>query len=528
MAADRGIPATSATATAGRVPPVSVCIGVDIGTSGCKVVAVDSAGHVVATSLQHYPLDTPRQGWAEQDPQVWWRAADAGVRAVLADLDDGVSVAAIGLCGQMHGLTVLDGRGEVIRPAILWNDQRAAPQCAEITERAGGLPGLLRLVNNQMLPGFTAGKILWLRQHEPANYQRMRHLLNPKDYLRLRMTGAYVTDVSDASGTGLFDVRGRRWSGELLGLLDIEETVLPWVVESHEVTGGLSADVARRWRLPAGLPVVGGGGDSVLQTTSMGVLDAGLLGVTLGTAGIVGGASRTCPDNPDGRLQVSCNNAPGRWHVMGVSLNTGGAFSWLRAALSALSPEPLDYGRVIELARSAPPGSGGLLFLPYLQGERCPDVAPYARGGWVGLTPAHSAAHLCRSVMEGVVLTLREIVAVCADAGLTWTTVRVSGGATVEPFWLRLVADVLQERVATVPGAAQGGAYGAALLAGVGTGRWSTLDEALGTLAETEEVVPDVALSALYRRAAELHRDLFPALDAVFGRLADMGAEVER
>src|ERR1700754_3352550 len=312
-------------------------IGIDLGTSACKVRALDTSGQVLATSVRDYPVVTTRPGWAEQDPALWWQATDDAVQELGGRLPVGASVRGFGLSGQMHGLTALDEERQVIRSAILWNDQRAAPQCAEITERAGGLPGLLDLVQNRMLPGFTAGKILWLRQHEPTSFKGMRHLLNPKDFIRLQMTGELATEVSDASGTGLFDVRERRWCSDLLRLLDIPEDLMPPVVESPEATGTLLPEVARRWGLPASTPVFGGGGDAVIQTTSMGIVD--------------------------GTLQISCGNAPDRWHVMGVSLVAGGAFQWLRDALRPLVGDQLGYGSLVELARQAPPGSEDLLFL---------------------------------------------------------------------------------------------------------------------------------------------------------------------
>ena len=495
-------------------------IGIDLGTSACKVLAMDPRGRVLTSAVREYPVITARAGWAEQDPHVWWTETDAAVREVLAALPAGSDVRGFGLCGQMHGLTPLDAQDEVIRPAILWNDQRAAPQCEEITELAGGLDGLLSLVQNRMLPGFTGGKILWLRQHEPDTYRRMRHLLNPKDYLRLRMTGARVTEVSDASGTGLFDVRSRRWSTELLDLLGIDASLLPQVVESHEATGTLRPDVAQAWGLPASTPVFGGGGDAVIQTTSMGIIDAGAIGITLGTAGIVAGAGTACPEAPDGTLQVSAGNAPGRWHLMGVSLGAGGAFHWLRDALRPLAGAAFDYPQLVDLARTAPAGSEGLLFLPYLTGERSPHVAPDARATWVGLTPRHDVGHLSRSVMEGVLLNLRRIVEVCEQQGLDCSQVRVSGGATVEPLWMQLLADIMQREVVTVTGASEGGAYGAALLAAVGAGEFATLAEAAELVQETERFLPDPALAAVYDPLYAAHRDLFAALEPTFAALA--------
>ena len=496
-------------------------IGIDLGTSACKVVAVDGEGRVVAQAAQPYPLHVPQPGWSEQDPADWWAAADACVRRVVHALGGGDGVRGIGLCGQMHGLVALDAEDRVLRPAVLWNDQRSAAECEEVTAAAGGLDALLDLVGNRMLPGFTVSKVLWMRRHEPELFARTAHVLNPKDHLRLLLTGDHATDVSDASGTGLFDVRHRRWSGELLRLLDLSPALLPTVVESTDVTGCLLPEVAAAWGLPAGTPVVGGGGDSVLQTTSMGVLDPDVHGIVLGTAGLLGAAETRCPDNPGGRFQVSCGNEAGRWHVMGVSLNAGGTFAWLRQALSGLTDgAELDFDRLSELAGSVPPGSEDLLFLPYLSGERCPHVAPDARGSWFGLTGRHGAGHLVRSVMEGVVLNLAEVRSVLAEAGVTASRLRVSGGGARHDVWLRLLADVLDEEVATVVGAEHGGAFGAALLAGVGTGRWAGLGEALQVVTEERTTRPDPAVRATYDRLSTVFRMLHPALAPVAAALA--------
>lgn len=514
-------------------------IGIDLGTSSCKVIAIDGSSRLLGQTSGDYPLQTPRPGWAEQDPELWWAVTGACVRQLVVELPAGTRVRAIGLCGQMHGLTALDAEGQVIRPAILWNDQRSEPHCREILTTVGGLDALLALTGNNMLPGYTAGKILWLRRHEPESFQRMRRFLNPKDFLRLRMTGDYVTDVSDASGTGLFDVRRRTWSLELVAALDLDEGLLPRATESHEVTGRLSAEVARDWALPEQIPVVSGGGDSVLQTTATGMSLPGSLGVTLGTAGIVATTADHCPANDGGRLQVSCGNSPGLWHVMGVALSAGGAFHWLRNALAPLTERPpistasvgsgrtnvdptLTFERLVELARSAPAGAMDLLFLPYLVGERCPQVASYARGAWVGLTPAHSAAELVRSVMEGVLLNLRQIRDLFADAGLAVTDVRANGGATREPFWLQMLADVLDNEVAAVSAGEHGGALGAALLAGVGTGHWSCFEEALGEVVTTFTMRPQPDEAAVYHRLFPHFISLYSCLESFY---VDLGAE---
>ncbi|MCI2423128.1 xylulokinase [Saccharopolyspora sp. K220] len=490
-------------------------IGIDLGTSTCKAVAVAETGEVVAKSSRDYPMINLRQGWAEQDPAKWWQATDAVISALTAQLPrHGQEVDGIGLCGQMHGLTALDTSGTPLRHAILWNDQRSAPQCDWITERAGGLDGLLRLTQNRMLPGFTGGKIIWLREHEPEVYARTARILNPKDYLRLRMTGNHVTDVSDASGTGLFDVANRSWSKQLLGLLDIDPALLPDVVESTEATGSIRPELAARWNIPEATLVFGGGGDAVIQTTAMGLVDPGPVGFTIGTAGIVAGGTASCPDNPDGRVQVSCGNAPGRWHIMGVSLAAGGAFQWFRDALAPA--QPVSFERLIGLARDVAPGSEGLLFLPYLLGERSPHIAPDASATWIGLTPMHSVAHLTRSVLEGVLLNLREILEVCRRAGLECDRIVASGGATNEPLWLEMLADVLGHETVTVTGATDGGAYGAALTAGVGAGRWNSLEEALAGVVVERTFTPNPANTAVYDAVFARHRRLYEHLEPVF------------
>lgn len=491
-------------------------IGIDLGTSTCKIIAVDRDGAVVAKATRDYPMINLKPGWAEQDPTLWWEATDAAMRDLAAQLPEGgAEIVGIGLCGQMHGLTPLDADGEVIRPAILWNDQRAAAECDWITERAGGLDELLRMTGNRMLPGFTGGKIIWLRDHEPEHYARMTRLLNPKDYLRLRMTGVVATDVSDASGTGLFDVRERAWSSELLAAIDVDPALLPDVVESTEQTGTLHDELAAAWGLPTGTPVFGGGGDAVIQTTAMGLIEEGSAGFTIGTAGIVAGGLSSCPDNPDGRVQVSCGNAPGRWHIMGVTLSAGGAFQWFRDALRSVDPE-LSFERVIELARTVEPGARGLLFLPYLLGERSPHVAPEATASLVGISQLHRGEHIARAVLEGVLLNMREILEVCVAAGLKTDRIIASGGATTEELWLTTLASVLDREVVTVTGATEGGAYGAALAAGVGAGVWADLDQALGGVQVEQTYVPDGDDAAAYDRVFAAHRELYAAHERVF------------
>jgi xylulokinase len=497
-------------------------IGLDLGTSACKALAIDGAGQVLAQASASYPLVTPQPGWAEQAPADWQDGADRAMRALVAALPPGAEVMAIGLSGQMHGLVALDDRDKVIRPAILWCDNRTGPHCEALTERLGGVDGLVALTNNRMLPGFTGGKFLWLRDHEPRTLDRMRRFLLPKDVLRLEMTGEHATDVSDASGTGLFDVRARRWSQPMVAAVGLSDDQLPPAYESHEVTGGLRPVVAARWGLRPGLPLVAGGGDSVIQTVSMGVLNSGMVGITLGTAGLIGASAAACPDNPGALLQVSCSNAPGRWHVMGVSLNGGGAFHWWRDAMRSLPGGGPDFDALVALAAEMGPGAGNLLFLPFLLGERCPHVAPDGRGAWIGLTHGHDIRHMTRAVMEGIALTLRSILGLVAAAGIDCRDLRASGGATASRAWLQLLADVTGKPVGTPTGAAEGGAYGAALLAGVGTGHWASLEEAVGVIQLREVVHPSPNAARVYDRLHPIHEGLYAAIRASTETLAGL------
>lgn len=490
-----------------------IWLGVDIGTSGVKVVSIDGDGAVVATETISYPLSTPQPGWVEQRPEDWWNATVEGIRAVLAGRDD--QVVAVGLSGQMHGLVALDADHEVIRPAILWNDNRNKAECELILDRVGGLDQLLTMTNNNALPGYTIGKLLWLRDHEPEAYARTTVAINPKDYLRLKLTGDLITDVSDASGFGALDVRARAWSQPLLSALEVPIEMLPPVVESSDITGRVSAQGAQATGLVAGTPVVGGGGDAVVQTTSMGIVSPGPLGVTVGTAGNVTAASERCPDNPQGRLQISCGNSPGRWHVMGVALTTGGALQWWRQALAPLVGDQPAAATLAALAQESPVGAAGLRFLPYLAGERCPHLDPDARGAWTGLDLSHDLRDMSRSIVEGALLNMRQIRDIFTQIGLATDDVRISGGATAHPIWRETLADILGTPVKLVTSGEQGAAYGAALLAGVGTGRWSDLDAALARVEVIDVVAPNPENSQIHDESFAQFERMYGAVSAV-------------
>jgi xylulokinase len=499
----------------------SALLGIDIGTSGCKALLLSVKADVLATSTATYGLSQPHAGWTEQDPALWIEGVRKAVGDVMARCPD-VSLACIGLSGQMHGLTPLDADKSVLRPAILWNDQRNAAEAAEITERAGGLEALIGQTGNRMLIGYTGGKIIWMRNHEPELFGRMRHVLNPKDYLRFMLTGELATEVSDASGTGLFDVKRRTWASGLIDTLGIDPSLLPTCYESHEISGRVSAFGASLFGLPVGVPVAGGGGDSVIQTIGSGVIAPGELQTTIGTAGILATALDAPSTTPDGRVQMFCNVSPSKWHAMGVSLNAGGAMGWFRSVLAqAAQADGISYEDICEAALSSPAGARGLLFLPYLNGERCPHPDPVARGAFVGLTARHNLGDASRSVMEGVVHAFYDMYALMRQMGIEGKVIKASGGGARSSLWRQMQADLFDCDVVTTEGAAEGAAFGAALVAGVGIGVWNDATEAAGTLKALTRESPNEATGSTYRRAHDIYKGLYPALSESFSALSD-------
>lgn len=496
-------------------------LGIDIGTSGCKALLLSTDGDVLATSTATYGLSQPHTGWTEQDPALWIDGTRKAVAGVMRQRPD-VELAGIGLSGQMHGLTPLDKDMTVLRPAILWNDQRNADEVTDITEKVGGLDALLARTGNRMLVGYTGGKIIWMRNHEPDLYARLRHVLNPKDYLRLMLTGEVATEVSDASGTGLFDVRRRVWAYDLIESLGIDPSFLPPCYESHEISGRVSAAGAALFGLPAGVPVAGGGGDSVIQTLGSGVIDPGQLQTTIGTAGILAAALDAPSPSSDGRIQMFCNVAPSKWHAMGVSLNAGGAMGWFRSLFAeAVGDDRLSFEDICAAAERSPAGARGLLFLPYLNGERCPHPDPLARGAFVGLTARHGQGDLGRSVMEGVVYAFYDMHALMTPMGIQGSVIKTSGGGAKSALWRQIQADLFDCDVVTTEGAAEGAAFGAALVAGVGIGAWADAGEAAGTLKALTRERPDHATRSVYLKAHDVYRELYPTLRKSFSALAD-------
>lgn len=500
-------------------------LGIDIGTSGCKALLLATDGALIGSETATYDLAQPRPGWTEQDPALWIEGARASVgRLVPAHKD--VEIIGIGLSGQMHGLTPLDENDRVLRPALLWNDQRNGAECAEMTEKAGGEDALRGFTNNRMLIGYTGGKVAWMRNHEAELFGRMKHVLNPKDYLRLVLTGEKATEVSDASGTGLFDIRAREWSLPLMERLDIDPGLFPACHESPEITGRVSRSGAELFGLPEGVPVVGGGGDSVIQTIGSGVIAPGDVQTTIGTAGIVASALDTPIDNPESRLQVFCNIAPGKWHAMGVSLNAGFAMSWYQRLLRGISGrENWSYDDVVACAAESVAGSRGLVFLPYLNGERAPHSDPDARGAFVGLTGMHAAPEMSRAVMEGVTFALFDIFTVMQQAGIDARVVKASGGGARSTLWRQMQADLFGCDVVTTEGAAEGAAFGAALVAGLGVGVFESAEQAASLCKPLTREAPGHADAKTLRRSFEVYQALYPALCDNMHALAAAAAE---
>jgi len=494
-------------------------LGIDVSTTATKALLIDAAGRVVGVASSEYSYETPRPLWTEQHPELWWQGAVASVRQVVAH--SGVRPAdihGIGLTGQMHGLVLLDEAGQVLRPAILWNDQRTAAECEEIRRRLGQ-ERLIQITGNDALTGFTAPKVLWVRNNEPALFARTRHILLPKDYVRYRLTGEYATDKADGAGTLLFDLAGRDWSRAVLDALEIDPAWLPSTFEGPEVTGSVSLQAAEATGLRAGTPVVAGGGDQSAQAVGVGAVEAGIVALTLGTSGVVFASTEEPSFEPEGRLHAFCHAVPGRWHLMGVMLSAGGSLRWYRDTLMPGT----DFDTLLSPAAKVPPGSEGLFFLPYLTGERTPHPDPLARGAFVGLTVRHTPAHLTRAVLEGVAFGLRDGFELMRAVGLAEITqVRVSGGGARSPLWRQILADVLATELVTV-NTTEGAAYGAALLAAVGTGAFADVAAACAAVITiTGSTAPGLA-ATVYQGLYPLYRELYPALRPMFGAVAPIG-----
>lgn len=508
---------------------MAVFLGIDIGTSGTKTLAVAEDGRILASATEEYPLSSPQPGWSEQEPEDWWQATIGTVRSVLRDAKLGPGdIGGIGLSGQMHGSVFLDRDHNVIRPALLWNDQRTAAECVEIEERAGGRQKLIGMVANPALTGFTAPKILWLRNHEPKNYERTVQVLLPKDYIRFRLTGTFATEVSDASGTLLLDVKNRKWCRPLLRKLEIDPGLLPDVYESEEVSGQLSGFASELLGINTGVPVVGGGGDQAAGAVGNGIVRRGVISATMGTSGVVFAHSDEVQIDPGGRVHTFCHAVRGKWHVMGVVLSAGGSLQWYRnqlceqevAIAKSMGVDP--YELISAQAATAPIGSEGLYFLPYLTGERTPHADPNARGAWIGLSLRHGRAHLARAVMEGATYAMRDCLEIIDGMSIPIREIRLSGGGARSDLWRRMQADIYGSKVVTI-NAAEGPAYGVALLAAAGTGAYKNVVEACAaTIEVVSKTLPNTKSKKAYNKYYPEYGALYQSLQGDFGKIAQL------
>jgi xylulokinase len=492
-------------------------LGIDIGTGGSRALLVDGQGRVRAGyTAAHEDIAMARPLWAEQRPENWWDAAVEAIRGVLAESGvAGAEIRGIGLSGQMHGLVILDAADRVIRPSLIWCDQRSQPQVDAVNAKLGP-ENILRWTANPVLTGFTLPKLLWVRDHEPANFERVRKVLLPKDYVRFRLTGEYASEVSDASGTGVFDVVNRRWSFEMMDGLGLDHAILPRCYESSEVTGAVTAEVAALTGLAPGTPVVGGGGDQAASAVGNGVVERGVVSCTLGTSGVVFAHMDKVAYDPAGRVHTFCHAVPGKWHVMGVTQGAGLSLQWLR---NQLAPGA-SYDALTTEAAKSPRGAQGLFWLPYLMGERTPHLDATARGGWIGLTASHTRADLIRAVIEGVCYSQRDCLDIVQSLGVAVSSVRASGGGAKSAFWRELLAAILDKRVVTLE-TQEGSAYGAALLALAESGEYASVEDVCRVaIRETAFVEPVREDAGFYRAGHRIYQSLYPALKPAYARIA--------
>ena len=495
-------------------------LGIDVGTGGTRALILDELGRVVASGTEeHAPFATPQLGWAEQDPQDWWRACIVAVRRALANLGTRKNeIACVGFSGQMHGAVLLDALDEVIRPALIWCDQRTEPQVQELSELFSA-DRLIQLTCNAPLTNFTLTKLLWVRENEPQNWERVAHVLLPKDYVRFHLTGERAIDVADASGTLLLDVARRQWSSEVLDQTRIDRQLLPTLHESPEVCGQVSARAAQATGLRAGTPVVAGAGDQAAGAVGMGIVRPGTVSATIGTSGVVFAATDRPALDPKGRIHTFCHAIPGRWHVMGVTQAAGLSLRWFRDRFGVVAQDGSDpYEQLSGEAAAAPPGSDGVLWAPYLMGERTPHLDPNARAALIGLTAAHTRAHVVRAILEGVAFSLRDTFTIFKEMNVPVDRIRLGGGGARSALWRQIQADVYTHAVERVQ-TEEGAAYGAAILAGVGARNWHSVEEACDAVVRTaEKIQPNAESSAILEEAYRTYRRIYPALRQIAER----------
>ena len=503
-------------------------LGIDIGTSGTKTVLFDELGNTIASATWEYPLYQPHIGWAEQDPADWWKASYGSIAETVKK--SGVNprdIKGLGLSGQMHGMVLLDGENRVLRPSIIWCDQRTQAECDQITELVGA-DRLIELTANPALTSFTASKVMWVKNHQPEIFEKTRHVLLPKDYVRFMLTGEYATEVSDASGMQFLDVPKRQWAREVLEKLGIPYEWMPKVYESFEVSGKLSKQAAELTGLWEGLPVVGGGGDQAAGAVGNGIVRSGVISSTIGTSGVVFAHMDQIAIDPKGRLQTFCHAVPGAWHVMGVTQGAGLSLQWFRNEFGAMEKAVAErigtdvYNIMAQEAMQSEPGCGGLIYLPYLMGERAPHLDPYAKGVFFGLSARHRRQDMIRAVMEGVSYSLWDCISLIRSLGMSSAEVRASGGGGRSPLWRQMQADMFETDIVTI-NSSEGGALGVALLAGVGTGIYSSVPEACdATIKVVSRQAPIAENVAVYKKYYEIYKGLYPALKQSYRDVAEL------
>ena len=487
-------------------------LGIDVGTGGSRAVLIDSQGAIIAAeTVEHQPFASPEIGWAEQNPQDWWRASTEAIRKILANSNvRAAEIGAIGLSGQMHGAVFLDETGEVLRPSIIWCDQRTDKQCRDLTEKIGA-EKLIELVSNPALPNFTLTKMLWTRENEPEIWNRVRAVLLPKDYIRFRLSGDRATDVADASGTLMLDVENRKWSNELLAAVEISESLLPELYESHEITGTISAAGSSETGLKEGTSIVAGAGDNAAGAIGMGVVNVGAVSATIGTSGVIFAVTDQPSIDLRGRIHTFCHAIPNRWHVTGVTQAAGFSFRWFR---DNFAPDK-SYDELVEEAKKIRVGADGLLWTPYLMGERTPHIDSLVRASLIGLTANHTEAHVVRAILEGVAFSLRDAIEIFRELNIPIETIRLGGGGAKSALWRQIQADVYGRKV-EILAAEEGAAFGAALLAGVGAGIWKSVDEACAaTIKVAETIEPNEKSVEILNRQYKAFQMIYPSLRSV-------------